>query len=75
MKDEINLTGCETFDDVKAIIEDWIDYYNRERYVWDLAYLSPDEYYQFCLTGVYPLDIPIPKRIQSSWGSAPNPEV
>ncbi len=56
MKDEINLNGCETFEQVKAVIDDWIDYYNRERYVWDLAYLSPDEFYQFCLTGVYPLD-------------------
>ena len=75
MKDEIDLKECETFEQVKAVIDDWIDYYNRERYVWDLAYLSPDEYYQFCLTGVYPLNVPIPKRCQATWGSAPNPEV
>lgn len=75
MKDEISLEGCETYEQVKIVIDDWIDYYNRERYVWDLAYLSPDEYYQFYLTGVYPLDVPIPKRSQVAWGSAPNPEV
>ena len=75
MKDEIKLKGCESFEQVKQIIDDWVDYYNHERYVWDLAYLSPDEYYEFCLTGLYPLDIPIPKRIQAAWGSAPNPEV
>ena len=40
-----------------------------------LAYLSPDEFYQFCLTGIYPLDVPIPARSQMIWGSAPNPEV
>lgn len=75
MKDEINLAGCETFEQVNTVIDDWIDYYNRERYVWNLTYLSPDEYYQFYLTGVYPLDVPIPKRSQVAWGSAPNPEV
>ena len=75
MKDEIDLKECETFEQVKAVIDDWIDYYNRERYVWNLTYLSPDEYYQFCLTGVYPLNVPIPKRCQATWGSAPNPEV
>lgn len=58
-----------------TVIDDWIDYYNRERYVWNLTYLSPDEYYQFYLTGVYPLNVPIPKRSQVAWGSAPNPEV
>lgn len=35
MKDEIDLKGCETFEQVKTVIDDWIDYYNRERYVWD----------------------------------------
>ena len=41
MKDEIDLSKCKTFDDVKIIIDDWIDYYNNERYQWDLAKLSP----------------------------------
>lgn len=75
MKDEINLEGCDTFEQVKRVIVDWIDYYNRERYIWDLAYLSPDEFYEFYKTGIYPLEIPIPKRSQMIWGSAPNPEV
>lgn len=57
MKDEIGLKikECSSFDDVKAIITDWMDYYNRERYVWDLARLSPDEYYKYYTTGVYPI--------------------
>lgn len=75
MKDEIDLCGCETFAQAKAVIDDWIDYYNRERYVWDLAYLAPDEFYQYCLTGIYPLDVPIPKRSQTIWGAAPSPGV
>ena len=32
MKDEINLSKCRIFNDVKTIINDWIDYYNNERY-------------------------------------------
>ena len=70
MKDEINLTGCETFEQAKAIIDDWIEYYNNERYIWDLAYLSPNEYYKFYLTGLYPLSVSVPRRCQLAWGSA-----
>lgn len=55
MKDEINLSQCISFVDVKVIIDDWIDYYNMGRYQWQLAKLSPDEYYQYIITGVYPL--------------------
>jgi hypothetical protein len=40
---------------VKGIIDDWIDYYNNERYQWQLARLSPNEYYKYIKTGVYPL--------------------
>lgn len=32
MKDEIDLSECKVFNDVKVIIDDWIDYYNNERY-------------------------------------------
>ena len=56
MKDEIDLTTCETFDDVKKIIDDYIDYYNNDRYQWDLAKLSPNEYYEYVTTQKYPLD-------------------
>lgn len=55
MKDEIDLSKCKTFDDAKAMIDDWIDYYNDERYQWDLAKLSPTEYYKYITTGEYPI--------------------
>ena len=62
MKDHIggSLKGCTEYAQVKAIIDDYMDYYNNERYQWELAKLSPNEYYQFCLTGEYPLDVPNP---------------
>ena len=55
MKDEIDLSNCKTFGEVKKIIDDWMDYYNNERYQWNLAKLSPNEYYEYIKTGIYPL--------------------
>lgn len=55
MKDEIDLSKCKTFEEVKKIINDWMDYYNNERYQWNLAKLSPNEYYEYIKTGIYPL--------------------
>ena len=71
MKDEIKyeISKSETFDKVQTIVDDWIDYYNNERYQWDLAKLSPREYMEYVTTGIYPL-----KRYQPR-GSAPNPGV
>lgn len=57
MKDEIDLSKSKTFEDVNVIIDDWIDYYNNERYQWNLAKLSPVEYYKYITTGEYPLKI------------------
>ena len=58
MKDLIDLTGDLSFDEVKAVIDDYMSYYNSERYQWDLAKLSPNEYFSFVTTGIYPLDLP-----------------
>lgn len=55
MKDEIDISKCKEFTEVKEIIDDWMDYYNNERYQWNLAKLSPNEYYKYITTGIYPL--------------------
>ena len=57
MKDHIKnqLKICGSFGEVKVIIDDWIDYYNNDRYQWRLAKLSPNEYYDYIITGKYPL--------------------
>jgi len=60
MKDEIDFSCCMSYEDILAKITDWVDYYNNERYVWDLKKLSPKEYYQYLQTGEYPLTIPKP---------------
>lgn len=57
MKDEImdKIALAESFADAKAIIDDYIDYYNNDRGQWQLAKLSPNEYYRYITTGQYPL--------------------
>lgn len=57
MKDEIagQIATCHTFDQVADTVDQWMDYYNNERYQWDLHKLAPTEYYSFCCTGIHPL--------------------
>ena len=55
MKDEIDISQCTEFSEVKRVVDDWLDYYNNERYQWQLAKLSPNEYYQYITTGIYHL--------------------
>ena len=64
MKDHIKskLKNCTTFEAVKGIIDDWMDYYNNDRYQWRLAKLSPNEYYEYVTSGVYPLKEVIPSK-------------
>ena len=72
MKDEVagEISKCRDFADVKAVIDDWMDYYNNDRYQWDLLKLSPREYYEYASGGTYPL-----KPYTGRRGAAPDPEV
>lgn len=69
MKDEVadKISKHSSFSEIKDTVDDWIDYYNNDRYQWDLLKLSPREYYGYTVSGIYPL--------KATWGSAPNPEV
>ena len=64
MKDHLSdrIAECTRFDQVKYHVDDYMDYYNNDRYVWELAYLSPNEYYKFVTTKRYPLNIPNPPK-------------
>ncbi len=59
MKDEIKrvISKYERFEDVVAKVDDWIDYYNNDRGQKSLKNLTPAEFYQYSLTGVYPLPV------------------
>ncbi|MBE7009070.1 MAG: IS3 family transposase [Ruminococcaceae bacterium] len=56
MKDELaaEIPTWTTFEDVCRSIDDWMEYYNNDRCQWDLAKLSPNEYYDYITTGAYP---------------------
>ena len=62
MKDELasEISGWASFEDVEASIDRWMDYYNNDRYQWDLAKLSPNEYYNYITTGEYPGEMFLP---------------
>lgn len=61
MKDEIRLNPSDASSIISQKIHDWLDYYNKDRYQWLLAKLSPDEFYEYAKTGVYPLSVPPPE--------------
>jgi transposase InsO family protein len=71
MKDELAPESKEwkTFADVRKSIDNWMDYYNKDRCQWQLAKLSPDEFYLYVTTGVYPL--PVIQPTVTEGGSAP----
>ena len=64
MKDDIRdeIEDLASFEEVQTKVDDWIDYYNNDRYQWDLLKLSPKEYYQYLKTGVYPLPVYNPEK-------------
>ena len=57
MKDELKIHRSMSFEEIKEEIDDWMDYYNSDRYQWSLAKLSPREFYEYLMTGEYPLTI------------------
>ena len=73
MKDELadKIPSWSCFLDIKAAIDDWMDYYNNDRYQWQLAKLSPNQYYDYVRTGIHPLCKqglmpPVPPAIDST---------
>lgn len=44
MKDEIDLKSCQTYEDVSLLIADYMSYYNKDRYQWNLKKMTPEQY-------------------------------
>ena len=57
MKDEIHINKFNTFHELKQEVDNYMDYYNNERYQWDLAKLSPNDYFKYIETGEYPIKV------------------
>jgi putative transposase len=75
MKDHIKdkLKNAAKYSEVKAIVDDYMDYYNDKRSQWQLAKLTPNEFYKFVTTGSYPLDIPNAPAVPSIKKTASGP--
>ena len=54
MKDELHLEHCNTFEQLKEEIDSYMEYYNQFRYQWDLEQMTPNEYYNYKMTGILP---------------------
>lgn len=56
MKDELRSRSGAwlSFEDVQASIDDWIDYYNNDRYQIGLMKMSPNEFYLYMTQGISP---------------------
>lgn len=47
---------CQTAEDASKMVDGYINTYNNERYQYDLAGLTPHEFYLFKESGIYPCD-------------------
>lgn len=47
---------CKDFGSARKLVDGYLRAYNAEHYQYDLAGLTPSEFYQYAATGVYPLD-------------------
>jgi putative transposase len=44
LKDDIDFKSCKTFEELHSLIENYVKYYNHERYQWDLKKMTPVGY-------------------------------
>ncbi|MDN4527734.1 IS3 family transposase, partial [Fictibacillus fluitans] len=44
MKDEIDASTCTSLEELRRMIEDYIEYYNTLRYQWTLKRMTPEQY-------------------------------
>lgn len=47
---------CKDYESAKTLVENYIHAYNHQHYQYELAGLTPSEYYQLITTNVYPAD-------------------
>lgn len=50
------IARCKDFESVVKFINAYINFYNTDRYSYELAGLTPEEFYKYRVTGIYPLD-------------------
>jgi len=53
MKDELDITECNSFGELKYCINGYMNYYNNERYQWDICKMTPNQYNKYLRKGHY----------------------
>lgn len=43
-KDDVDYKACRTYNELNLLVEEYIEYYNNERYQWDLKKMTPVSY-------------------------------
>jgi putative transposase len=44
LKDDVDYKNCKTFEELDLLIENYMQYYNHERYQWELKKMTPVQY-------------------------------
>jgi len=44
LKDELDYRKCQTFEELRRLVKEYIDYYNHHRQQWELKKMTPVEY-------------------------------
>lgn len=57
MKDEIHLEQCHMFIELYSEIDTYMDYYNNDRYQWEIAKLSLNQYVVYLRAGAYSINV------------------
>jgi len=47
---------CKDYESARQLVDGYLKAYNTEHYQYDLAGLTPEEFYHYATTGVYPLE-------------------
>lgn len=68
-KDEIPLEGCESFREVRALVADYVDYYNNERPQAGLGGMTPRERRDYLLALPPMLPAPVPSGRENRSGA------
>ena len=50
MKDEVDFKSCTTFEEARALVDDYMDYYNNHRSQWNMKKLTPAQYTNLLLS-------------------------
>lgn len=59
MKDELKISSRKdwSYEEIEKKVDDWVDYYNTDRYQMGLQKLSPNEFYSYITKKEYPISM------------------